>query len=188
MTTRDSRPPRTLYFVVTGAPLTRFVHHGIAEARAAGWQTAVVATAAALSWLDREELERVGVALVTDHREPGMDKRLPRPDAVVLAPGTFNTVNKLAAGIADTYALSVLCESLGERRAMVVVPFVKRALAGHPAWGASLETLRRAGVQLVNPHTGDIGAATPIESGTGDAVAAAFQWRWVLDALPVQGP
>ncbi len=183
MTNGDSRP-QTLYFVVTGAPLTRFVHQGIAEACAAGWQVAVVATAAASSWLDREEVERFGVPLVSDHRAPGTDKRLPRPNAVVLAPGTFNTVNKLAAGIADTYALSILCESLGERRDMVVVPFVKRALAGHPAWGTSLEVLRQAGVQLIDPHTGNPSATTPIESGTGDAVAAAFQWRWVLDVLP----
>lgn len=185
MTNDDARRVRTLYLVVTGAPLTRFVHRGVAEARALGWQVAVVATAAASSWLDHEELERSGVPLVAEHREPGSDKRLPQPAAVVLAPGTFNTINKLAAGIADTYALSVLCESLGEQRDMVVVPFIKRALAGHPAWGSSLEILRRAGVQLIDPHTGSPGAGT-IESGTGDVVAESFQWHWVLDALPVE--
>ena len=121
---------------------------------------------------------------MTDHREPGTDKRLPRPDAVVVAPGTFNTVNRPAPGIADTYALTFLCESLGERRDIVVVPFLKRALTRRPARGTSLEVLRQAGVQLIDPHTGNPGATTPIESGTGDAVAAAFQWRWVLDVLP----
>lgn len=177
---------RTLYLVVTGAPLTRFVHRGVVEARALGWQAAIIATAAASKWLDRKELERSGVPLVSDHREPDSNKRLPQPSAVVLAPGTFNTINKLAAGIADTYALSVLCESLGERRTMVVVPFVKHALAGHPAWASSLETLRRSGVQLLDPHTGSPGAGAPLESGTGEGVAAAFKWRWILDALPVE--
>lgn len=129
-------------------------------------------------------LERLGVPLVTDHREPTAARRLPRPDAVVLAPGTFNTINKFAAGIADAYAWSVLCESLGAGRAVVVVPFVNRTLAGHPAWAASLRALRQVGVEIIDPQSGRRGAATPLESGTGDAVASACRWHWALDALP----
>lgn len=72
-----------------------------------GWRVAAVATESASAWLERQELARLNVPLITGHREPGTGKRLPRPDAVILAPGTFNTINKLAAGIADSYALSV---------------------------------------------------------------------------------
>jgi hypothetical protein len=184
VTERDSGAPTTLYFVVTGAPLTAFAHRGVAEAQALGWRVAAVATEAASDWLERRELARLNVPLITEHREPGTDKRLPRPDAVILAPGTFNTINKLAAGIADSYALSVLCEALGAGRPLVAVPFVNGALAGHPAWAASLATLAGAGVHLIDPHTGEHGISGPLESGTGEAVAAAFQWGWILDALP----
>ncbi|WP_162606407.1 flavoprotein [Jiangella asiatica] len=169
-----------LYLVVTGAPLTRHVHHAVESGRAQGWRVAVVATDAALAWMDHDELERLDVPVLNEHRQPDTAKRLPRPDAVVLAPGTFNTINKLAAGIADTYALSVLCESLGARRHMVIVPFVSQSLAGHPAWTRSLATLRRAGAFLVDPRSGRLGFEEALESGTGDAVADAFRWDWAL--------
>lgn len=75
-----------------------------------------------------------------------------------------------------------MCEALATGRPMVAVPFVSRSLAGHPAWPRSLATLRGAGLRLVDPHTGRPGFDEPLESGTGDAVAAAFDWRWALEA------
>ena len=60
---------------------------------------------------------------------------------------------------------------------------MSRSLAGHPTWPRSLHTLREAGVRLVDPRTGAAGVDEPLESGTGDPVAAAFDWRWALDAV-----
>lgn len=78
-------------------------------------------------------------------------------------------------------ALSVLCEALATRRPMTVVPFVSRSLAGHPAWPRSLATLPGAGVRLVDPRTGGPWRDEPLEPGTGDTVAAAFDWRSCWD-------
>ncbi len=66
----------------------------------------------------------------------------------------------------------------------VAVPFAKHDLAGHPAWLASIAVLRYAGVRIIDPRSGAVGYAEPVESGTGDAVTAAFSWAWVLDQLP----
>jgi len=151
--------------------------------RSAGWQVAVVATEAAASWLDHKQLRLLDVPVLNEHRQPDAAKRLPRPDVVVLAPGTFNTINKLAAGMADTYALSVLCEALGAGRRIVIVPFVSQSLAGHPAWKASLATLQHAGAEFVDARTGKVGYDEPLESGTGDAVARAFRWEWVFGLI-----
>lgn len=123
------------------------------------------------------------VPAVTGQRDPSEAKRLPPPDAVVVAPATFNTVNKLATGIADTYALSTLCEALGAGIPMVVVPFVKTSLASHPSWPVSLAVLRYAGVTLVDPRDGSVNTDEPLQSGTGDTVTDTFQWSWVLDQL-----
>jgi hypothetical protein len=35
---------------------------------------------------------------------------LPPADAIAVAPATYNTINKWAAGISDTLALGILCE------------------------------------------------------------------------------
>jgi len=43
-------------------------------------------------------------------------------NAIAVAPATFNTVNKLAAGIADTLALGLLCEYLALAVPIVLPP------------------------------------------------------------------
>jgi phosphopantothenoylcysteine synthetase/decarboxylase len=150
---------------------------------ARGWEPAGVATASAGAWLDHAALTKLDAPVLTDHRGPDEAKGLPKPNAVILAPATFNTVNKLATGIADTYALSVLCGAVGTRTPMVIVPFVNTRLAGHPAWLASLAVLRYAGATLVDPRDGTVNAHEPLQSGTDEAVSEAFNWEWALDQL-----
>lgn len=177
----------TLYLVTTGAPLARRIPDAILAAYERGWTPAVIATDAALAWLDTTKLTALDVPVLTGQRDPAEAKRLPSPDAVVVAPATFNTVNKLATGIADTYTLSALCEALGAKVPMVVVPFVKTSLADHPSWLASLAVLRYAGVTLVDPRDGAVNTHHPLQSGTGETVTDAFQWSWVLDLLDQPG-
>lgn len=178
----------TLYVAVTGAPLARRTADAIPEARARGWVPAVIATAAAQQWLDLDALAGLDVPVITEQRTPGTAKRLPPADAVAIVPATFNTVNKLATGIADTYPMSVLCEALGNGVPITVVPFLKASLANHPAWSASLTVLQHAGVALIDPRDGERGTHVPLTSGTGDAVAEGFKWAWVLDHLPALAP
>lgn len=83
--------------------------------------------------------------------------------------------------VADNYAVSVLCEALGAGVPMVLVPFVKDSLAGHPSWLASLAVLSHADATLVDPRDGSVNAHEPLRSGTGDAVTDAFDWSWVFD-------
>jgi hypothetical protein len=74
---------------------------------------------------------------------------LPPPDAIVVAPATFNTINKWAAGISDTLALGQLTEAIGKRLPVVALPFVNAAQAEHPAFQGSIERMRAAGMQLL---------------------------------------
>lgn len=173
--------PSTLYLVATAAPLTQRIHDAVIRARERGWEPAVIATPAAEAWLPSEQLDRADVPVLTEHRQPSEAKRLPAASAIVLAPGTFNSINKLATGIADNYAMSVLCEAISTKTRTIIVPFVSSRLAGHPAWLASLAVLRYAGVTLVDPRTGAVNFDEPIESGTGQAVVAQFRWDWAFD-------
>jgi hypothetical protein len=171
----------TLYIVACGAPLATRAIEGVREAAARGWSPVLIPTQAARSWLDADEL--TGITVLDGHREPGNAKRAPAPDAVCVVPTTFNTLTGWANGRASTYPLVTLCAALGARVPTVAVPFAKHDLAGHPAWLASLAVLRYAGVTLVDPQTGAVGAVDPVESGTGEQVTSAFRWSWVLDRL-----
>jgi hypothetical protein len=76
-------------------------------------------------------------------------RRLPEPDAIIVAPATFNTINKWAAGIADTLALGLLCEATGRGLPVVVLPYLNAAQGEHPALGEGIERLRRLGVRVL---------------------------------------
>lgn len=102
---------------------------------------------------------------------------------MILAPATFNTLNKLRHGISDTPALGVLCDALGAGIPMLAVPIVNERLAGHPAWGETYAYLASNGVRFLDAATGEMDAFEPLKSGTGDDVArqfdAALLGRWL---------
>lgn len=154
--------------------------NGVRGAQDRGWEVALIPTDASLAWIDTGSID---VPVVTGQREPDQAKRLPPADAIAVAPLTFNTLNAWATAVASTYPLATLCAALGTRTPTVAVPFAKHDLAGHPAWLASLAVLQYAGVTIVDPTTGAKGRAGPIASGTGDDVAAAFDWACALGFL-----
>ena len=78
---------------------------------------------------------------------------LPRPPdgLVVVAPCSFNSLNKLAAGIADNLALSVTAEAIGRGTPVLVAPSLNAPLLHHPRTRASLAALREWAVTVIEP-------------------------------------
>jgi phosphopantothenoylcysteine synthetase/decarboxylase len=180
---RDMTVAPVCSVVFCGAPLSRRAADIVAALVKAGVQIQAAATPAALAWLDVDSVrEATQVEVLVDQRPPDQAKRGGRPDAVVIAPATFNTVNKLVTGIADTYAHSLMCEHLGAGRPLVVVPFVNDQLWGHPTWGHHLDVLRDSGAVLVDPADGGADVRA-IPSGEGDAVVEAFSPEWFVAPL-----
>ena len=77
----------------------------------------------------------------------------PRPPygVVLFAPCSFNSLNKLAHGIADNLALSVAAEAIGRGTPVIVAPSLNAPLLAHPQAQASLRTLPEWGVRIVPP-------------------------------------
>jgi phosphopantothenoylcysteine synthetase/decarboxylase len=70
---------------------------------------------------------------------------------VLFAPCSFNSLNKLAHGIADSLALSVVAEAIGRGTPVIVAPSLNQPLLIHPQAQASLRTLPTWGVTIVPP-------------------------------------
>ncbi len=144
------RSAGVLYGVVCAAPAASNVGDFVQLALQAGWLVRVITTPMGRRFVDADELaELSGDRVRTDFRMPDEADELQAADAVVVAPATFNTVNKWAAGVADTFAAALLCELAGLGVPIVAVPQVKDALAKHPAFGRSLEVLRGMGVRVL---------------------------------------
>ncbi|MET7812556.1 flavoprotein [Streptomyces sp. NPDC005395] len=165
-----------LYVVVCAAGVADGVGRLIDAARERGWEVGVVATPVAMGgFFDVAAVEAgTGRPIRSAWRTPDDPRPFPPPDAVVVAPATFNTINKWAAGLADTLAVATLCEASGLGVPVAVLPCVADALAVHPAYRESLARLRGMGVRFGDPYTGDAqeGGARPD-----------FGWESALDLL-----
>ncbi|MET9405141.1 flavoprotein [Streptomyces sp. NPDC002935] len=164
-----------LYVIVCAAGIAEDIGTLISAAQARNWEVGVIATPQGLGFFDASEVEaRTGRPIRSAWRAPGDPRPFPAPDAVALAPATFNTVNKWAAGISDTLALGTLCEAYGLGVPIAVLPCVNEALEAHPAYRASVERLREMGVRFGDPYAGD---------GQQDGGRRDFRWERVLDLL-----
>ncbi len=87
----------------------------------------------------------------------------PRPPhgVVLFAPCSFNSLNKLAHGIADNLALSVVAEAIGRNTPVIVASSLNAPLLAHPQAQASLKTLQEWGVTIV----------PQVDEGTGPRLA-----------------
>lgn len=120
-------------------------------AQVAGWEVCIIPTPNAIPFLDVPLLTKLtGRPVRSEYRAPDTAESFPPCDALIVVAATFNTINKLALGIADTRALTILSENLGRERPILVVPCVNRDhLARHPAFHQSLTTLEAWGVHIL---------------------------------------
>ena len=140
-----------LYAVVCAAPPALDCTTLVGMAQERGWDVCVVATPHAARWLDLEKLEHVtGHPVRSQYKLPHEPDVLPPADAMLVAPATFNTINKWAAGISDTLAVGLITEAIGMGLPLVAVPHLNDAQARHPAFDASVAILRDAGVVVMS--------------------------------------
>jgi phosphopantothenoylcysteine synthetase/decarboxylase len=112
----------------------------------------------------RELADVEGARVVQSYFDLAIRPRPPR-GVVLFAPCSFNSLNKLANGIADSLALSVVAEAIGRRTPVIVAPSLNQPLLEHPQAQASLRTLPDWGVAIV----------PPVDSGDGPRLAPTAQ-------------
>jgi phosphopantothenoylcysteine synthetase/decarboxylase len=91
-----------------------------------------------------------GARAVESYFDAAIRPRPPR-GVVLFAPCSFNSLNKLAHGIADNLALSVTAEAIGRGTPVIVGPSLNQPLLDHPMARASLAALVAWGVVIVPP-------------------------------------
>ncbi len=163
-----------LYLIGCAAPPVQHIDELIELLHQAGWHICVIPTPRAASWIDGRALaQQTGYPVRHDHRLPDDPDSLPRADAIAVVPATFNTINKWAAGISDTFALGILNEAIGLKLPIIVVPYAKPSLAAHPAFSTSLEKL----------NTWEVTVLPNRMIRTKDATAPSFSWQPVVEAV-----
>jgi phosphopantothenoylcysteine synthetase/decarboxylase len=168
---------RVLYLVISGAPAPEGLPSLVTLIQESGWRVVVFSTPMGTRFADLDELERLsGYPVRSEFRMPGTGAPTPPADAVLACPITFGSVNKFAQGIADNFAMGLLCEAVGYGVPVTVVPHCKPQLASHPAFGESLSALRGMGVRVLfeagapyerrMPPWADVVAALPLRAAS----------------------
>jgi phosphopantothenoylcysteine synthetase/decarboxylase len=128
--------------------------------------------------------ELTGHPVRHDYKQPDEPDVLPPADAMVVAPATFNTINKWAHGTSDTLALGLLNEAIGLGLPIVAVPTPNEALAKHPAFTESVTRLRSWGVTvLFDPVTNALSSPS-LDPQPGGL----FPWRTLAMRVASQIP
>jgi phosphopantothenoylcysteine synthetase/decarboxylase len=178
MATADTSP--VLYVIACGAGPARQLPAFVRVAQDEGWDVCVITTPAGTTFLGADRLTELtgltGHPVRAHYKHPDEPDVLPPAEAFAIAPATFNTINKLAAGISDTLALGLVNEAVGLGLPVVAAPWPNSALARHPVFRASLARLRDWGVRVILDP-----ARLP---GAGDQDAAVFPWPELRSALP----
>jgi hypothetical protein len=174
--TQDTRT-RVLSVIVCGAGPATAIGTFVGLAQERGWAVQVIATPCALDFFDQAAIEKAtGSPVRSQYSKPGAP-RSEIPDAIIVASATYNTINKWALGISDTYALGVLAETTALDVPVVVLPFVNTALASRPPFRRSVEALRAEGVRiLLGP-----GGFEPHPPRTGADLIGSYPWHVALD-------
>ncbi len=145
---KSDRP--VLYVVACGGYPTVQLPDFVRFAQGQGWDVCVIATPDGLKFVSEAELiELTGHPVRSTYKRPEDGDVLPSADAFVIAPATFNTINKWANGISDTLALGLMNEALGLGLPMIAAPWPDAGLMRHPAFQRSLTDLRQWGVQVI---------------------------------------
>ena len=138
-------------------------------------------TAAALSG----QPVRTELFSLTDEAQMGHIELSRSADLVVVAPATANLLAKMAHGLADDLASTLLLAT--DKRALVA-PAMNVRMWLHPATQRNVETLKRDGIAFVGPNDGDMACG---EFGPGrmaeplEIVAAAEEILRGPTALPL---
>ncbi|HEX3521179.1 MAG TPA: flavoprotein, partial [Stellaceae bacterium] len=98
----------------------------------------------------RDLADVTGAQVVESYFDLAIRPRPPR-GVVLFAPCGFNSLNKLAHGIADNLALSVAAEAIGRGTPVIVGPSLNAPLLAHPEARASLSKLPSWGVRIIPP-------------------------------------
>ena len=114
-----------------------------------------------------------GVQVVESYFDLAIRPRPPR-GVVMFAPCSFNSLNKLAHGIADNLALSVVAEAIGRGTPVIVGPSLNAPLLIHHVAQASLKKLPEWGVIIVPPVDQGEGPRLAPTAALIDAVRLTF--------------
>ncbi len=149
---------KKLIIVVSGGIAAYRVLDLIRTLKKNGVRVTVVATKSALKFVTRLSLQalsgsKVHCDLMEPQRDDGMDhiQLTQGADLMIIAPATANILAKMAAGLADDLATTMILAHDGP---VLAAPAMNGRMWGHPATRRNVQRLKDDGVVFIEPQQG----------------------------------
>lgn len=144
-----------IYLIITGAGTARRTPELARALATLGPPVLCVPTANAARVVSLHELWQAlpregGHGVVDSYFDDGLGMPA-APGLVLVAPLDFNSLNKLAQGIADSLALSIAADGIGAGWPVLAAISMNRGLWQHPRTQLSMRDLTAWGVEFVPP-------------------------------------
>lgn len=163
----------TIYLMISGAATAHRAGDFVAALSERYERVLTVPTENAWRVISPRDLARIpGNHVIESYFDARIAPR-PTPGPVLFAPCNFNSLNKLAAGIADNLALSITAEMIGLGQPVIIALSLNEPLFAHPIVRQSINTLAAWGVTVVEPQ--DVGQGLML--APTEIVLAACQGR-----------
>ena len=138
----------TIFLFVTGSGRANLVPELVRETVAAGWKTYTVLTPNVSSVLPPDEIYDIpGSHAIRDYKQSPLD--IFPFGTMLVAPCTFNTFNKMALGLADNLATSMIADALGAGCPIFIAPAMNYGLWNHPQTRISEAKLKEWGCTII---------------------------------------
>lgn len=144
---------KVIYYILTGARKAAEAQHNIKILRQLGASVYVITSKGSEPIVNVDELEEVSGHFVRNSfikKHP--DHSLPLEDIVIMAPATYNSINKIANGIADTLATSLVATAIGRGTPVYVAPNMNYDLWSSLILQKNIKKLRQCGVKIIHPQ------------------------------------
>lgn len=143
---------KAIYLVVSGASSARMVPNLLEVLTQFDLSVYTILTNNAPNVISPYNLvDQQGHTLIDSYFDPVMVNER-QPGLTLVAPATFNTLNKISQGIADTLAHSLVAEAIGAGWPVIVAPSMNQALFNHPQVAQSIKTLQGWGITVLEPQ------------------------------------
>jgi len=140
---------KNIYYVVTGASKARCAGSIIREIIKEGANIFTIPTKSGEKFIDLKALENIEKNIIK--KDWNEKIKLPKEDAVLIAPCTFNTLNAIAQGRADSYCLCLVASAIGNKSPIFIAPSMNESLWNNPIVLESIKKLELLGCRVIWP-------------------------------------
>jgi phosphopantothenoylcysteine decarboxylase/phosphopantothenate--cysteine ligase len=184
-----SLPNRRILLIISGGIAAYKSLELIRRLRESGAQVRCILTAGGAKFITplsvaalSEEQVYTDLWSLTDEQQMGHIRLSREADLIVIAPVSANLIAKMAQGVADDLASTVL---LATDKPVMIAPAMNPMMWAHPATQANIATLKKRGVAVIGPGNG---AMACNEEGEGRLTEPAEILAAIAAHLNVPGP